>query len=211
MPPLGKALSELLDATGSPDQAAREIANTPALLAEAKAVLPALKTVATAKAGTDGVRKVIAKRFAIYPQSVRNDEEWAGWWADYFDTLADLSLASLEAAMRAYVARPDSEFMPKPGKLLELSSTTPCRSLQRYYRAKRAIQFAEEAETPQIAPEVAEKNAAEIKDMLAGFKAKIATPSPTRREMPSTAGKPDEGGLTKEMRASMARRQGLGG
>lgn len=208
---LGQALSELLDATGSPDAAARAIADTPALIAEARSVLPALRDVATAKAGTDGVRKVIAKRFAIYPQPVRNDEEWAAWWSDYFDALEDIALASLEAAMRAYVAKPDSEFMPKPGKLLDLSTTTPCRSLQRYYRAKRAIQFAEEPEPVPVAPEVAAANAAEIKAMMVGFEAKIAAAPAKRPEMPSTAGKVDEGGLTKEMRELMARRQGLGG
>ena len=206
MPPLGKALSELLDATGSPDRAAREIADTPALLNEVKAALPALKAVATAKTGTDGVRKIIAKRFAIYPQPVRNDGEWEGWWSDYFDTLADVSLASLEAAMRAYVARPDSEFRPKPGKLLELSSTTPCRSLQRYYRAKRAIQFSEEAEAPVI--ERPRADPAAVKSMLADFQTKTVAAVKARPELPSTAGKVDETGITPQMRELLARRAG---
>jgi hypothetical protein len=170
-------------------------------------VLPALKTAATAKAGADGVRKVISKRFAVYPQPTRTDEEWAGWWGDYFDTLADQSLASVEAAMRAYVARPDSEFMPKPGKLLELAQTTPCRSLQRYYRAKRAIELANEPvviEGPRADP-------ADVKAMLAEYQAKTVGAVKAKPEPPSTAGKPDERGLTKEMRALMARQQGLGG
>lgn len=190
---------------------ARQIAETPALLGEARAVLTGLQHVATAKAGTEGVKAVIGRRLALYPQPVRNEVEAAAWWADYYDTLADVALASLEAAMRAYVALPSSEFMPKPGRLLELSTTTPCRSLQRYYRAKRAIQFAEEPEPVVIAPEVAAANAAEIRSMLAGFDAKMAAAPANRPDMPSTSGAVDQGGLTKEMRALMARRQGLGG
>lgn len=216
MPALGRALSELLDHDGSPDRAAHEIAETPALIAEARVVLPALKTAATAKAETDGVRKVIAKRFALYPQPQRSDEEWAGWWADYLETLAGVSLASLEAAMRAYVARPDSEFMPKPGKLLDLAQTTPCRSLQRYYRAKRAIEIADRPRPPPMPDGDPEPGArvdpAEVRTMLAEFEAKsVTTAMKTKPELPSIAGKADEGGLTKEMRALMARRQGLGG
>ena len=208
MPELGRDLSELLDDAGSPDQAARRIVDTPALIAEARAVLPALKAVATSKAGADGVRRVISKRFAIYPQPSRNGEEWAGWWSDYLETLGDVSLASLEAAMRAYVSKSDSEFMPKPGKLLDLAQTTPCRSLQRYYRAKRAIDMADEP----VAIEGPRANPGEVKTMLADFNAKnIPGEANTKPAQPSIAGRPDEGGLTPQMRALIARQQGLGG
>lgn len=201
-PVLGKALSELLDSAASPDAAAREIAETPALLSEAKGALSALQAVATAKAGEDGVRRVIAKRFETYPQPQRSDEGWAGWWADYFDALSHVSLASLEAAMRAYVARPDSEFMPKPGKLLELSTTTPCRSLQRYYRAKRAIQLSEEV-AQVAAPRVDPRD---VKEMLKEFEAKSVGSVKAKPELPNTAGKVDEGGITAQMRALIASR-----
>lgn len=175
------------------------------LLAEARAALPALKAVAEHKAGIEGVRRVIARRFTIYPQPQRSDEEWADWWADYMDVLADLSLASLEAGMRAYVADPESEFMPKPGKLRELAFTAPSRSLGRYYRAKRALQFAEDAERPVLAgPPV---DPAEVRAMLAEYQAKRG-PDERKPSMPSIAGKPDEGGLTQEMRDLMARRSG---
>lgn len=204
-----EALTSLLDSTESPDGAARQIAETPALLGEARAVVVQLGEVARAKAGTDGVKAVIGRRLATYPQPARTDAEAAAWWLDYYDTLADVALASLEAAMRAYVALPSSEFMPKPGRLLELSTTTPCRSLQRYYRAKRAIQFAEEAETQRLAgPRV---DPAEVRTMLAEFEAKTVGAVKAKPELPSIAGKPDEGGLTPQMRALRARQLGLGG
>lgn len=190
-----------MDATGSPDAAAREIVNSPALIAEARALLPELQRVATAKAGEDGVRRVIAKRFELYPQPHRTDEQWAAWWSDYYDALADVSLASLEAGMRAYVADPGSEFMPKPGKLRELAFSAPCRSLGRYYRAKRAVQIADEPPV-MIAPPA---DPAQVKALLAEFQAVVA--KPVKPPLPSIAGKPDAGGITPEMRALIARRE----
>jgi hypothetical protein len=195
-------LTALLDDAGSPDRAVSEIVNSPEILAEAKAVLPALKAVAEAKAGEAGVKAVIGKRLALYPQPQRSEAEWDAWWADYFDVLADVTLASLEAGMRAYVADPTSEFMPKPGKLRELAFLAPCRSLGRYYRAKRAVQVAEE---PAALP-APYADPAVVKEMLEEFRAKSAVGTPIVPAQPSTAGKPDEGGLTAEMRALIARR-----
>jgi hypothetical protein len=206
MPDLGPDLSALLDSAASPDAAMRGILASPALIAEARAVLPALRHVATAKAGVDGVRKVIARRFATYPQPQRNEEEWAYWWADYIDTLADLSLASLEAGMRQYVADPSSEFMPKPGRLRELAFNAPCRSLLRYQRASRALQAADEAANakPAASPEMA----AAIREMAAGTYAKLSSAKAPTRNLPSIAGKPDEGGITPQMRELLARQRG---
>jgi hypothetical protein len=200
---LSEALTSLLDSTVSPDEAAQRIANTPALVAEARDALSALQRVATAKAGPEGVKAVIGRRLATYPQPQRTEAEAAAWWADYFDVLADVSLASLEAGMRAYVADPSSEFMPKPGKLRELAFTAPCRSLQRYYRAKRAVQIADEPP----AVETQRVGADEVKAILADFKSKTIPTASQKPRMPSISGKPDEGGLTPEMRKLIARRQ----
>ena len=203
-PALGRDLSELLDTTGSHDEAASRIANTPALLAEAREALPALKAVAETKAGQDGVRRVLSKRFTMYPQPSRTDEEWQDWFADYYHVLADVSLASLEAGMRAWVADPDSEFMPKPGKLRELAFSTPSRSLQRYYRAKSAVAL---ADTPQPRLGPPPEDAAKVREMLADFQVKTIPSETKRPTMPSTAGKPDEGGLTDRMRELLARQR----
>lgn len=183
-----------------------------ALREEARAALPALKAVAEHKAGEDGVRAVIGRRFALYPQPERDDGEWAAWWADYFDALADVPLACLEAAMRAWVQRPDAQFMPKPGELRDLAHRTPSRTLQRYQRAKRAIQIADNRDAPpkvvHVAPEgVNIDHQAAIRKMLADYQASYVARQPVPRPaMPSTAGKPDAGGLTPQMRELIARR-----
>lgn len=205
MPDLGPDLSSLLDSTGSPDDAVRGILASSDLIEEARAALPALRHVATAKAGVEGVRKVIARRFATYPQPQRNEEEWAYWWADYIDTLSDLSLASLEAGMRQYVANPESEFMPKPGRLRELAFNAPCRSLLRYQRASRALQAADEAAKarPVASPEMA----AAVRDMARGAIAKLSEAKPPERPpLPSIGGQTDETGITPQMREVLARR-----
>lgn len=198
---MSEALTSLLDSTESPDAAVRGIIGDAGLLAEARSALPALKAVAESKAGTDGVKAVIGRRLALYPQPQRTDAEAAAWWADYYDTLADVTLASLEAGMRAYVALPGSEFMPKPGQLRELAFTAPCRSLSRYYRAKRALQIADtplEIAAPRADPEA-------VKALLAEFEGR--TVAKAKPELPSIAGKVDERGITAEMRALIARRQ----
>lgn len=201
---LSPALNALLDATGSPESAVSEIANSPALLAEARSVLPALKAVAQSKAGPDGVKAVVGKRLALYPQPQRSEAEWDAWWSDYFDVLSDVPLASLEAGMRAYVADPQSEFMPKPGRLRELAFTAPCRSLGRYYRALQAV---DAAERPALAATVRADPSA-VRALLADFNARIVTAEKAKPVLPSTAGKPDAGGLTDEMRQLIARRNG---
>lgn len=205
MPPLSEELTALLDSDGSPDRAARMIADTLPLRVEVERALPALQHAATAKAGEEGVKAVIGKRLALFPQPQRDDGEWNAWWSDYFDTLEDVPLSSLEAAMRAYVALPDSEFMPKPGRLRELAFLTPCRSLQRFQRAKRALQMAEgpppPIETPRAKPE-------EVKALLEVFKEKSAAGAKRLAVLPSIAGKADEGGITPEMRKLIARRNG---
>lgn len=172
------------------------------MLEEARVALPALQSIATAKAGEEGVHAVIKRRFPQFPQPERSAEDWRNWWADYYETLSHVPLASLEAGMRAYVATPGSEFMPKPWKLLELSDRTPSRSLGRYQRAKRALQFAEES-LP--APEIERVDPAAVKEMLAEFQAK-SVGAVKKPELPSISGVVDERGVTPEMRALIARR-----
>lgn len=201
LPALSPVLNSLLDSAGS-HEFAEALRRSPALLTECMDALPALEFTARGKAGQPGVRAVIGRRFALYPQPPRTEGEWAAWWADYDDVLMDVPLASLEAAMRQWIADPSSEFMPKPGKLKELAFTAPCRSLMRYLNAKRAVDAAltalpaPERQTPPADPE-------EVKKWVATFTAK-PTGKPT---LPSIAGKPDETGITPQMRALLERRK----
>lgn len=216
MPALSQGLNERLDFAGTPDIAVEDIVRDVVLLEEAKAVLPALKAVAEHRAGEEGVRAVVGRRFALYPQTERNEAEWSAWWADYFDVLSDVPLSCLEAAMRVWIARPGAQFMPKPGELRDLAFRTPSKTLQRYQRAKRAVQMAADPHamrmlSTDVPPDDgSESSVTEVHRMLAEFKAAVAgrqkpvIPAPRA----STAGKPDERGLTKEMREWLARKAG---
>ena len=213
MPALSPALLQLLDSDGDPDAAVRSIAHTLAMREEARAALPALKAVAEHRAGEEGVFAVVSRRFASLGKPNLSEAEWRNWWADYYDACADLPLASLEAGMRAWVANPEAQFIPKAGKLRELAETAPSQTLLRYQRCKRAVMLADGgAPAPQIeTPRIADASQAEAirrmrDECLAALKAKASPLYGRKREMPSTAGKPDERGLTAEMRAALARR-----
>lgn len=201
-PRLSEALTSLLDSSLSPDAAVNQIAASPDLVAELRAALPALKAVASAKAGPQGVKAVVGKRTALFPPTYRGEAEAAAWWLEYYDVLSDMSLASLEAGMRAYVALPDSEFMPKPGKLRELAFSAPCRSLTRVHRATLAIRKADEP-VGMVTPPKADP--AEVKKLLADFQAGSVSKA-AKPDMPYIGGVPDERGVTPQMREVMARR-----
>lgn len=46
--------------------------------------------------------------------------------------------------MKAWIARPDAEFLPKPGKLKELAESTVSPEIKAYSSAKFAIQLADD-------------------------------------------------------------------
>lgn len=165
----------------------------------------ALEQRATGKAGQAGVREVVGRRFATYPQPERSPGEWAAWWADYFDVLEGVTLAALEAGMRAYIREGSSEFMPKPGKLLELARTTPSNAMRAYGRAKRVEALL--APRPE-APRLTGEQQATIDELMASYHAKFAErPTPSRPTMPVSHGKPDERGITPALRELMANRE----
>ncbi len=174
-------------------------------------MLPVLKAAAKQPAGPEGVREVVGRRLALYPQPDRSDGEWAAWWADYVEALEDVPWGALEAAMAAYVREPDSEFMPKPGRLRDLARNVVCRSVLAYTRALYASYEplpspeGRAVEPEPVAPRVTPEEVAEI---LKSYRAKIAERADTspKPAMPSTAGKADAGGLTKAMRDLMAQR-----
>lgn len=175
------------------------------------AALPAMERVIRHKAGDEGVRAVVGRRFALYPQPDRSDGEWAAWWADYFDALADLPMVALEAAMASWVRDPDSEFMPKPGKLRDLALHEPNHAMRLHERLQTIAYHREPAPPPppREIPEVGLKRIgadhARIRELMAEYP-KPERRQPYRRGFPATHGKVDEGGLTQEMRALMARR-----
>lgn len=185
-----------------------DIAASTELRTEAHCALPVLKAAALQLAGEAGIRDVIGRRFALYPQPDRSAEEWAAWWSDYYDALGNVTWAALEAAMQVHVRNPASEFMPKPGKLLELSQHTPNKAVKAFERATAAVLGA--PKTEERAPYTpTDEEKAQVRAMLKSFRAKnvamaeAAKPPP----MPAIHGKADETGLTPMMRDLIARQR----
>jgi hypothetical protein len=168
---LSTPLSEQLLNEPSSERAIAEIALTPALRDEARAILPALQAKATRRAGMEGVRNVIGRRIGLYPMPDMGEGAMKEWWGAYFDVLSDVPLASLEAAMRAWVAKPDSQFMPKPGQLRQLALSTPSAAIQAYERAKAAV----ERPTPKVInPVEAAERRAMVAEVLSSLGSKRA-------------------------------------
>lgn len=199
------------------------IAGNLVLLSEVAKALPELHRAATEPAREEGVISVVGRRFALFPQPKRSKAEWSEFWADYVDTLGHLPEGAIEAAMAAWVRLPDAEFLPKPGKLLELSKTTPNRAVRALERAKGALEYKAPRKTespyvvappvtaPRPEPTQAEKD--RVRAMARAFQAqdderRAATASRARGgDLPSTAGPADERGLTSQMREFLAKQR----
>ena len=191
----------LLDET-SDSKAIETIKASPILMREADAVAVALLNEARRPATEDQIKQIIGSRFALFPQPERSDAEWSAWWADYLSALDDLTPASIEAGMAAWVRQIDAEFMPKPGKLRELARTTPAtskwtRAWQRASEATRKPTPIPQAEPQKPVerpdPEVMRAQMAEFlatmkaKDPFAHTRAKAARPTPGARLMEGRA------------------------
>lgn len=110
------------------------------LLAECQVLAEPLRQEALRGAGPEGVKLVIGRRFLLYPQPLRSEAEWALWWDDYVETLADMPAEALERAMRLWIARPEAEFLPRPGELLALAREQPTQAARRAHRARLALE-----------------------------------------------------------------------
>lgn len=191
---------------------------SPALLAEAKAGLPALTTVATFPAGRAGVQRVLAKALVIYRMDM-TEPEWALWWDSYVDDLGDLSEAALEAGMKAHRLSQNAEFMPKPGRLRDLARTTPNRPTSMLERVQAALDRVEARESaarraalqnePQE-PDRPRLTKTQVDEMLADYRAQMQVRRDANRPapVPPQHGRTDERGVTHELRRIMSERGG---
>jgi hypothetical protein len=139
------ALSTLLTSAIAED-AVERIASSSALLGEARQQLPLLRAKARAAASPTDVRAVIGRRLATFPQADMSDGEWAAWWADYTDALAGLSTEAIEAGLKAWVARPDARFLPKPGELRAIATASVTETARALNVLARATERAAELE-----------------------------------------------------------------
>lgn len=125
------------------------------------------------------------------------------FWVPY-RILGELPIEALDRGVKDYLAAPDSQFFPKPGPLKAFCDKHARPMFQAAHRAAEAARL-----EPRPAARGEYREA--IGHLMADFKTKslVGKPSPLsprRADMPSTAGKPDEGGLTPQMRNLIARR-----
>jgi len=181
-----------------------EIASDPRLRSEALAVLPKLMARAS-PAGDDRVRNALQPLILVYGASEATRSP--AFWQAYYRALAPLPVEALARGVEDYLAAPDSEFFPKPGPLRALCDKHAEPIFKAASRARRALEVPQHKRTP-----ITDEERARVAQMAreAGEKLSLtgaaAWPQPPGGEMPSIAGKADEGGLTAQMRELMARR-----
>ena len=127
--------------------AAAMIAADPALVDEARALLPAFEA-AIAPAGAEGVRAAVSPLLAVYPQTERSRAEWALWWAQYVEDLAGFCPDILAQAVREFRRRPAARFMPAPGELRALALTARIKPIADVSRLRAALRLAARAPVP---------------------------------------------------------------
>lgn len=187
---------------------------------ELRTALPALAAEAKRPAGAEGVQAAITPYFSMYPQPERGEDEWTAWWTIYIETCGHLPTEALVGGMKIWAALPDSEFVPKAGKLRELAQGAPTRGFRLYNRAHDSLvladqllgQFAvaESLERDQVKPPeqveavagiLAAFRAAQGRDRTSGRMLKPDREGPLDTRL---AGQPAPGGhLTPEMYAAM--------
>lgn len=64
--------------------------------------------------------KPIVRAAAVLSFPDRSEAEWTTVFDVYLDVLGHLPASAVAAGMRDYLARPDAEFLPKPGPLLAM-------------------------------------------------------------------------------------------
>ena len=143
-------------------------------------LMPMLRQEALRPAQPEEIMLIVKSREQIFGdlRMERSEVEWTAFWADYFEALNGLTPASIEAGMVAYIALPDSEWAPKPGKLAHLAKTTPTqgRFTRAYNRARAAVVASQKAEQPKR-PAEPKPSPEAVKAMLAEtLKALAETP-----------------------------------
>lgn len=124
----------------NPRQSVAVVVNDPDLRADAVAALPSL-VAAAAPCGSKAVIAELTRLVPLYGVSDRREAEWQVFWGFYVEALGNLPLEALKEGVRSYVAKPDSEFFPKPGPLLALCT----ERANKVWEAKRRVQIAAEA------------------------------------------------------------------
>jgi hypothetical protein len=57
---------------------------------------------------------------SVYGVQDKSEAEWGAFWGIYVEALSGFPATAIREGVKAYIALPDSEFFPKPGKLRSL-------------------------------------------------------------------------------------------
>lgn len=179
-----------------------EIAADPELKAEAKRFCQALAEVSSA-AGEAAVRMVLQPLVLVY--GVGEAARSPAFWEPY-RFLAGLPAEALKRGVDEYTRQPDSLFFPKPGPLKALCDKHAEPIYRAAFRASKAVSLPPPTERK---PPSDEEKAA-VARLLREFEVATAAKNPEHLNPtpPSSAGKPDQGGITPELRAILARQRG---
>lgn len=195
---------------------------------ELRAAVPELFREAAKPAELVGIVETLKPWFATYPQTQREEAEWADWWHGYAITCGHLPTAALQGAMKAWAKRPDAEFLPKPGLLADLARQTPTAAFKIAGRAHQILQLADDRlDRERVAANMgadhvkSEDQRAAVHALLADFHAKsepvrergrrvltrgIANADKPDAELPYIGGAPAPGSaLTPEMLRALGR------
>jgi hypothetical protein len=137
----------------SDDHAIAAIAASDILRSEAAMKLPELRQAALRPATHTEIRSIIQMRDQTFGdlRTPRSEAEWTLFYADHFEALKGLTAAQIEGGMKAYVALPDSEFSPRPGRLADLARNAPAgRWMRAHRRARAAVERAQGATQPRL-------------------------------------------------------------
>jgi hypothetical protein len=166
--PWSKGLGSLLlqdDADGRSEARAgaiRLIAINPTLRAEAERLLPRLEE-AKAPASREEIISVVMREMPAWGVSQKHAGEFGVTYASYADALEGLSLYAVEEGVARWNRAEGHEdlkmggFPPRPAQLFALANEGKRELYMAAYRAKLALEWAEEKVPRQVDPEEAAK------------------------------------------------------
>ena len=111
---------------------------------ELRATLPAIAEEVRRSSGVEGISHALKPWYTTYPQPQRTQKQWVEFYLTYDVICGHLPTEALVGAMKTWAALPDSEFLPKPGKLREIAAQTPTPAGRLYARAHAVITAAEQ-------------------------------------------------------------------
>lgn len=187
--PWSRGLGSLLlqeGADGPSDRRAsaiRLIAINPTLRAEAERLLPRLEE-AKVPASRDEIIGIVMREMPAWGVSTKHAGELGVTFASYADTLEGLSAYAVEEGIARWNRGEGHKdlamggFPPRPAQLFALASEGKRELYMAAYRAKLALEYAEDITPRQIDPEQAAKVAADFRDLAASLKAKPMPEAP---------------------------------